>query len=315
MSHRARQLVAAIAATIVVLVAAGAATANEEEAIVPTSGGAIEATSLGSITFTGRGFIEIRINCALTLEGYVSAFENTPRVHIGEFDDGSAECDTGTGVFLFPEEGDWPILLASETDFMRSPTLAPLTLELAEIEFDVGGLDCLYQGDVAMSLPASGEPLDTELATISGSTIRKVTGSAFCPTSGTISGTLAITQQQVDPTRLALQHNVADVGGYDFGQAGGDREITFVNYYGEDRVVTRANMETSSVPIAITDHTCRGPRTLTDGFERAETSFCRVRIRYTRAAGDHVRRIRDRVLVYGDPGGNTIRGIVNVIGR
>jgi hypothetical protein len=317
MPRRTNRLAAVLATALVVLVAAGSAGAEEQEDITLTPGGEATATSLGALTFAGRGFIEINLECNLTLEGMVTDFVNAPNVPVGLIEAGRAECEGATAELLFREGEKWLIELAREAEFLSSPTLAPLTLVLAEIEFDVLGVGCLYQGDISLSLPASGEPLETELLTITGSSIRKISGSGLCPTTGTLSGTLAFTQQAAQQRPLALVHNTS-VSGYNFGAASGTREITFVNMSGSDKTVTRTDptVRPEQSLIDITDYTCRGPRTLNDGNARPETSFCRVNVRYDRPMGwpARIHPLVNWIEVYGNPGGNTLLGRVIIKG-
>ncbi len=322
MSQLLKQLLVAAMATAALLAMAVPAAAEVEEIAVVEPSGDSEMASLGNLTFRGSGFIEIELECEVSLTGDVAeGFTNTAGAYVASLESGRAECEEATARLLVDPELPWSLLLREETELEGDSTLAPLTLELAEIEFVVGGVTCLYQGDISLSLPASGDPLRAGLATVTAGRVTKVTGSIFCPASGTLTGALAIAPAPA--MQRAMRRLTPDLTTYDFGTSGGTRTITFTNRSNVDQRVWQTHLDQGNNWFRIVDSTCRGTdlaaKVLKDVDVQPEESRCIVRVQYNRPTPPPgqviIHPYRDWVRIEGDPAVITTHAIMIVIGR
>jgi hypothetical protein len=158
-------------------------------------GGAITGTSLGAVTFSGSG---ITITCELTLSGTVTSrvvekragasYGAVTSVSIGRCSGGSA------AVSGLP----WPVtynaILGSLPDGV---TAVSLTVNDASFALTFSGITCTYGGDVTSLLSVSGRnPYTTTLYAIPSNRVPLVRGSFLCPSTGSMSGTFAISPTQ-----------------------------------------------------------------------------------------------------------------------
>jgi hypothetical protein len=322
MSQQLKRLLVAVVAMGALLAMPTGAMAEEEEIVALEPGGDGEMTSLGNLTFSGRGFIEINVECALSLGGdVVETFSNTADAFVASVESGTAECEGATARLLVNAELPWSLLLREAIELAGDSSLAPLKLELAEIEFDVIGIDCLYQGEISISLPASGDPLSTGLATVTEGSVTKVTGGAFCPTTGTLSGALAFAPAQqmrgstrkLTPDRLYVDH----------GTSSGTRDIVWTNRSNVDQRVWNSFLVQGNNWHRIVANDCKGTeraaKVLKDVDVQPEQSRCTIRVEYIRPTPPPgmiiIHPYMDWIRIEGDPAVITPLSVVQVRGR
>jgi hypothetical protein len=195
--HKQARLYAGLAIVVLAASFAGTASANS---ITASPAGAITATSLGRLSFAGRGGIEISINCRVTLRGTLnSIIFNGTGGRLGSITEGRAdECNTGTITLLVEPRNPWPILLDGSMNLSFNPKQLPVTLTNVQIQISgILGQTCLYTGSVPMLLEAEGprEAAVTRLVTIRANSERIVRNSGLCPERGELSGTFSLTTQ------------------------------------------------------------------------------------------------------------------------
>jgi hypothetical protein len=197
--NRSIRCALALIAVLAAAFAAGTASANT---ITAEPSGAITATSLGRLTFAGRGGIEISINCRVTLRGIINrTIGNAAGGRVGGITEGSTnECNVGTATPLVSGGmQEWFLTLSRSTNLAVSPKLAEITVE--GVRFQVSGIlgqTCLYEGNVPTTLEGEGpsERVVTRLQTIRANSERIVRNSGLCPERGELSGSgFAITTQ------------------------------------------------------------------------------------------------------------------------
>lgn len=186
---------AMLAAVALVALAAGSGTAAAGE-FQFSPGGTITGASLGAVTFSGSG---ITITCNLTIRGTVTS-ARVPKVSgtsYGEITSVSVgRCSGGTASVLgLP----WPVVYNSILGTLpEAVTGVSLTLQRTGFLMNAIGLECLYGGSITSLLAVTGRnPYTTGLYAIpAGSSAPFVRGSAFCPRTGSMTGTFGISPTQ-----------------------------------------------------------------------------------------------------------------------
>jgi hypothetical protein len=185
---------AVVAAVAVLASALGAGTAMGAS-FQFSPGGSITGTSLGPVTFSGSG---ISITCNLTLRGTVtsSVVEKRAGASYGAITSVTVgTCSGGSAVVLgLP----WPVtynsILGSLPDRV---TAVSLTINDTGFSVTFSGITCLYGGDATSLLSVTGRnPYTTTLYAVPSNRMGLVRGSFLCPSSGSMSGTFAISPTQ-----------------------------------------------------------------------------------------------------------------------
>jgi hypothetical protein len=189
MSRSTRLL--ALVVTTLALVAASAAAGEFQF----SPGGTITGTSLGPVTFSGSG---ITIRCEVTLTGTVTSrrvpkvvgtsYGSVTGVTIGACTGGTA---TASGV-------PWPVtynaILGALPDRVSG---VALTVNGAAFTLNFSGISCTYGGNVSSLLAVTGSnPYTTTLYALPPTSVPLTRGSFLCPSSGSMSGTFAVTPTQ-----------------------------------------------------------------------------------------------------------------------
>ena len=74
-----------------------------------------------------------------------------------------------------------------------------MTLTFSNVQFlvEIIGVSCLYTGTATAEVRARGNPLVINLATITGTNVRRTSGSFLCPSTGSLAGGFAIPTQTI----------------------------------------------------------------------------------------------------------------------
>jgi hypothetical protein len=184
----------ALAATAVAAFALGGGSAAAGE-FQFSPGGAITGTSLGPITFSGSG---ITIRCEVTLRGTVTS-RRVPKV-VGTSYGSVTEVRIGTctGGTAAASGVPWPVtydaILGALPDRV---TGVALTVNRAAFTLTFSGIACTYGGNVSSLLAVTGSnPYTTTLYALPSTSVPLTRGSFLCPSSGSMSGTFAVSPTQ-----------------------------------------------------------------------------------------------------------------------
>lgn len=183
---------------VVALASALAASPAAAETVTVDPGGSITATSLGNVTYSAGGIASTE--CSVALVGTLAGtFDLTAGSHVGSVTAATVRsCTVATGVAL---------ALPWELSYVSADTGGdPFELRLVAraASFGLTAIPilgtCLYGGDVPLTVeapePTDMDNLQTGLAALAAAAVPLSSGGFLCPSTGAISGTLALAPTQ-----------------------------------------------------------------------------------------------------------------------
>jgi len=178
--------------TTVVAASLAAMTSAATAATVNISpGGAFTATSANTLTFTGGGFT---ITCPFTLNGTLArSVIGAPNTDIAEGSitgATSGPCTGANGISFL--NFAWGLLVRIILNADGSITII-LRIRAVSILLSVPlAGSCLYSGDLTSTATTRSNPETLSTLTFPAQSIPKTSGGILCPSTGSISGTVAI---------------------------------------------------------------------------------------------------------------------------
>lgn len=194
MPTRLRRWTTAVLALVALAVATATSAANT---ITAVPSGAITQTSQGKVRITGRGGIEIGIECRVTLSGsFNETIHNEFEGLLGSLTSGRAnECGFLNGM-TFEFRASWPIRLATFASLERAPDLIWLTLNGFKFTIVAVGIPCTFQGSPPSVLEGEGTPVVTRRIAFGANSFTFVSGHPeLCPPEASLTGRFNITTQ------------------------------------------------------------------------------------------------------------------------
>lgn len=195
MYNTARLLAGALVAMLAIAFPSSIANANTMTA---EPSGAITATSIGKLTFSGRGGFEIVVECRVTLNGRVNGtIDNRAGGLLGTITEGRLnECGAfNSGLALFTSPRSWTLELGGSARLEGEIDLLSVNAIGTQWQITSFGIGCLYAGTLPLQLEASGMPTVTRSIRVLENFLLRFAGERTCPSGAEVIGSFSFTRQ------------------------------------------------------------------------------------------------------------------------